>query len=627
MIRHLNPKNFPKGSRRANAHAALTKHISTAHGILAVALVAVMGGRMLYVLAQTIPEQPSPVKKIDTPAHNSKGIIGRAPDRIIVKFKDSISDERRNSILTQHDSKELRNIPQIKTRLVTVPQGMTPETFLADFKEKQHDNLEFAELDSIVTPTYIPNDPSLTSEWHIEKIQSPSAWNTAQGSGTVVAVLDTGTNCNHPDLSSNCVSGWNVASDTSDYSDIHNHGTWTAGTVAAVGDNATGVAGVAYKAKIMPIRITNDPAGYAYYSDIAKGITYAADHGARVVTNSYRSTEGSSVQSAATYLRSKGGIFVAAAGNDGLQLSSSTNISNIVTVGATDSNDTKTSWSNYGPVIDVTAPGYSILTTSRSGGYDYVWGTSFSTPITAGVLALIFSANPNLTADQAQNILYSTAKDLDSAGWDQYYGWGRVDALAAVNAAITTTGNVDTLAPSAPQNLATTNLTSSQITLSWTASTDNVGVTSYEIFRNEAKIATTASGTSYIDKTVSPASSYTYKIRALDASGNTSAMSSNISVTTPNATLLITSNNVTSKTATGATISVGTNIPAQTTIVYGNTPSNLTQTQSGSTLTTNSTITLSGLAKKTTYYYQATVTDQIGSVQKSAVTSFTTKPR
>ena len=188
----------------------------------------------------------------------------------------------------------------------------------------------------------------------------------------------------------------------------------------------------------MPIRIT-DSNGFSNASLIAQGIIWAVDHGAKVINLSICTNipGDSTVDSAAKYVMSKGGLVVAAAGNtSGLIAASSDPY--IIWVSATNWNDILATFSSYGPYVDLSAPGLTIYTTYdpiQGTEYGSVAGTSFSSPIVAGVASLMFSVNPSLTPSQVRSILESTAKDLGTSGWDQYYGWGRVDAGAAVKAA------------------------------------------------------------------------------------------------------------------------------------------------------------------------------------------------
>ena len=413
------------------------------------------------------------------------GLKDIAKDHILVKFKKSIDKEKQNNVLERNNLKEKDEIKQIGVKIISIPSGKFPKEIVEILKAKESESIEYAEVDALVSPSLIPNDPQYTSQWHHPKINSPLAWDLVNGSGITIAILDTGVDCVHPDLAASCAAGWNMVSNNSDTADIHGHGTAVAGTAAAIGNNNNQVAGEAYAAKIMPVRITNDSAGgYAYWSDIAKGVTYAADHGAKIASNSYASSESSSVRSAAQYMKDKGGLVVVAAGNT----SGSTGLGDvpeIIVVSATDVNNARTGWSSYGNNIDVAAPGVSILTTTRGGGIGYLSGTSFSTPLTAGTLALIWSVNPALTPNQVQQIIFDTVVDLGTARWDQYYGWGRIDAGAAVTLAKNTQNPLaDTTSPVTSIISPIDGATVSGITVISASASDNVGVSRAELLKD-----------------------------------------------------------------------------------------------------------------------------------------------
>lgn len=472
------------------------------------------------------------------------GVVGRAEDHILVKFKKDVSADKRQAALAKQNLKEKSEIKEIGVKIIDLPSGRVPEDVIKKMLEDDKDSIEFAEVDALMAPAYIPNDPLYPNEWHLAKMHTAAAWDSTKGGGITVAILDTGTDCTHPDLALNCVAGWNFYDNNSNTTDPHGHGTKVAGTVAAIGENLAGVAGVAYQAKVMPIRIS-DPTGMGYWSAVANGIVWAADRGARVATNSYESTNSASVQSAAKYLQDKGGIFLAAAGNSGALLTG-INAASVVTVGATDGNDAKASWSNYGPQIDVTAPGVSIYTTSLGGAYGTASGTSFATPNTAAVFALIFSLKPSLSSAQAESILKSSAIDLGVAGRDDIYGSGRVDAAQAITATLSTTTPTPDPTPTPP---APTDFTVSNVTVS-------------------------------------------------------------------------------AKTATTATITWTTSLASTTGgVKYGANSTALTSSVAESQNSTTHSVTLSGLVKKTRYYYQVTATGPNGETSTSAVLNFTTKPR
>jgi thermitase len=282
-----------------------------------------------------------------------------------------------------------------------------------------------------------PNDPSFSSQWHLATIQAPAAWNMTTGSsGITIAIIDSGADATHPDLAPRLVAGWNFLTNSSNTQDVVGHGTAVSGTIAAATNNGIGVAGVTWSNPIMPLVVV-DSTNYASYSNIAAAIDYAADHGARIINVSIGGTSSSStLQSAVSYAWSKGAVVFAAAMNNS---SSSPNYpaacTNAVAVSATDSTDTLASFSDYGSWIALSAPGVNILTTTMGGGYQYWSGTSFSSPIAAGVAALALSANPSLSPAALVGLLETNSDDLGPAGFDQNYGWGRVNAYKAVLAA------------------------------------------------------------------------------------------------------------------------------------------------------------------------------------------------
>lgn len=303
--------------------------------------------------------------------------------------------------------------------------------------------VKFAEPDYLFEPIATPNDPSYGSQWHHAKISSAGAWDVVTGSATlVVAVLDTGVDSTHPDLAANMLVGYNSVDGSNVTSDVKGHGTATTGCVAAIGNNAAGVTGMIWDVNILPIRITNDPSGTAYMSNMVQGITYAADYGAKVANLSYGGCYSASVDSAAQYLRSKGGLLVMSAGNENTLQTTWPDYASFLIVGATDSADSKASFTNTGNMVDVVAPGVSILTTNNGGGYGYWSGTSFSSPITAGLAALIYAVNPQFTPAQVESFILNNCDDLGTAGEDVVFGRGRINAAKAVAAAKAAASNL-----------------------------------------------------------------------------------------------------------------------------------------------------------------------------------------
>lgn len=362
-------------------------------------------------------------------------VLDVSSDHILVKFKPDVTNEKRVDIMSRHGLKEKSEIKQLGIKLVSV-SGQNPKQVVNALEMSDGASIEFAEPDYVVEPGLVPNDPWFAN-WQKDKqqINSPGAWDVTTGSGSLIlAIVDTGVNCGHEDLTGQCVSGWNFYNNNSDSSDVHGHGTAVAGVAAGVGNNNMGIAGNVWQSKIMPLRVSASD-GTATYSAIASAIAYAADNGARVVNNSYQTGGSSTVRSAAGYLKGKGGLLVVSEGNYGSNTGYS-NSSDIISVSAVDASDLVYSWSSFGADVDVSAPGCTGATTQNSGGYGSFCGTSNSAPEISGVLMLIWSINSSLTPDQAQDILFHSSVDLGDPGWDQYYGWGRVEAKQAVEMAI-----------------------------------------------------------------------------------------------------------------------------------------------------------------------------------------------
>ena len=384
-----------------------------------------------------------------------------------------------------------------------------------------HPHVRFAEVDELVPVAALVNDPKFGNEWHLPMVSAPAAWDISTGTGVTIAILDTGVDGTHPDLSSQMVPGWNFYDNNSNTSDVHGHGTAVAGTAAARSNNAIGIASVAGGARIMPIRIS-DPAGYAYWSTVAQGLNWAANNGARVANISYVGVSASStVQTAASYFRSKGGVVVVCAGNTGASDSTAPNGVMLV-VAATNESDQRASFSTFGTFVDMAAPGSNIVTTGRGGVYQTWNGTSFASPIVAATAALVIARRPDFTADQIEATLLLSATDLGASGADIYFGAGRVNAAAALTrAASTATVIVDSTLPAVAIASPTGGTVSGTVTVSVTAS-DNVGVARVELRVNGQVVASrTASPYQFAweSKTVANGA-VTLSATAYDAMGN-----------------------------------------------------------------------------------------------------------
>ena len=278
-----------------------------------------------------------------------------------------------------------------------------------------------------------PNDPGWKEQWGPKMIEANWAWNKTQGSSDIiVAVVDTGVDYMHRDISANYVAlGYDWVNNDTDPWDDHWHGTHCAGIIAAVINNNYGVAGLA-QVKIMAEKVL-DSSGIGYDDWVANGIIHAADSGAKIVSMSLGGYGYSRLlHEAVKYAYEKGVLLVAAAGNDNINVKVyPAAYEEVVAVAATDEYDDRAWFSNWGDWIELSAPGVMIYSTVP-GGFAYASGTSMACPHVSGTAALIWSVYPNVTNSWVRAQLRYTADDLGNPGFDEYYGRGRVNARKAV---------------------------------------------------------------------------------------------------------------------------------------------------------------------------------------------------
>lgn len=336
-------------------------------------------------------------------------------------------------------------------------------------KLRKLDAVAWAEPNLWREAAIVPNDPQFGSQWGLSRINCPGAWDHTVGDpSVVVAVVDTGVDLNHPELASLLLPGQDLVDFPpgsvpqpgwvfeGDYTGVDaipqdevGHGTHVAGTICCASNNGVGVAGVSWNARLLPVRVlarvrqtsTGQVSGLGSSANIAAGIRWATDHGARVINMSLGGGGDAQVErEAVAYAVSKGVVVVAAMGNSNSNVPSyPAAYPGVVAVGATDSSDHRASFSNFGSWIDVAAPGVGIQSTYWDDTYASLSGTSMASPHVAGVAALILSRNSSLSADQVANILRTTAKPLKDAASETIpndkYGSGLVQADAAVAAA------------------------------------------------------------------------------------------------------------------------------------------------------------------------------------------------
>ena len=380
---------------------------------------------------------------------------------VLVRFRAGVLANTVASAPARYDAAYVRSLYNSPVQLWRVPQGH--ELVLIERLQANPD-VEYAEPNYVYHAFVSPNDPYYGNQWAHTRMQSPAAWDIITGTTTVViAILDSGIDETHPDLATKIVAGYDYVDNDTNPHDLHGHGTHVAGIAAAATNNGVGVAGMSWLARIMPVRVL-DQQGSGSNAGITDGITWAYQHGAKVLSLSLGGpTRSQSMQDAIDAAYAAGSLVIAAMGNDNSSaLAYPAAYNNVVAVSATGPTDSKASYSNYGSHCDIAAPGgdmgyvhdpagilstmptYGVWMTNNSPyfstNYDYLNGTSQATPYVSGLASLIWSVNSTLTPAQVQNIIQTTAVDLGATGWDPYYGWGRINALAAVQAARATLG-------------------------------------------------------------------------------------------------------------------------------------------------------------------------------------------
>jgi subtilisin family serine protease len=471
-------------------------------------------------------------QQAQSPAQVERHIV--VPGRLLVQPRPGLPTAELDKAVREHGGRRGQQLRAINVHIIEFPT----QADLRGIAEALNRNpkIKFAERDRVWQPGMVPNDPQYASAWHLPKISTPTAWDQTQGTGVTIAILDTGVDTTHPDLVPQLVPGWNFYDGNDNVADVYGHGTAVAGVAAAAGNNGLGVASVSFRSKIMPMRVT-DAQGYGYSSLMANALTTAADAGAKVANISFLGVSGSAtVSSAAQYMRNKGGVVVIAGGNTN-SLRTDPVSSVFTAVAATDSADARASFSSWGDYIDVAAPGVSLLTTTRGGGYGGFSGTSASSPVVAGVYALMLSARPGTMPTALDNALYATALDLGTTGFDQQFGNGRVNAAAAV-ARVQQSTTTDTQAPTATIVRPIAGAKVSGFVPVDVSASDNLAVARVELLVNGAVVATdtvapyavTFDSSAYED-----GKQLALQARAVDAAGN-AGTSSTVSVTVANDT-------------------------------------------------------------------------------------------
>ncbi len=310
---------------------------------------------------------------------------------------------------------------------------------------KAQTQIEYAEKVPLHKVTLTPNDlgPNNTGssgQWSLYKIRAQQAWDISTGSSSIkVAIVDDAVQTTHPDLNDVCLAGRDVADNDNDPNPPNNaydHGTHVAGIVGAETNNGTGVASIGFGISLIPIKSTNDP---DFITDGYEGVVWAIDNNADVINMSWGGSGGSQTgQNIMNSGNNAGVVLVAAAGNDDVSTTFyPAGFNNVISVASTSSTDAKSSFSNYGTWIDISAPGSSIRSTIPSTSYSSKSGTSMASPLVAGLCGLMLSANPILTPQEVLDCLQLTADNINSQNGNYIgqLGSGRINAEAALECA------------------------------------------------------------------------------------------------------------------------------------------------------------------------------------------------
>jgi thermitase len=379
-----------------------------------------------------------------------------AAGEILVKFQPGTPANAIAEAHRQNGGQVQEIIPGINVQVVRVPVGHETDRVAA---YARNPNVLFAEVNGLYYAVWVLNDPRVGEQWQYNNtgqtggtsdadIDAFEAWDVITGTSTVaIAILDSGIDQSHEDLKSKIEKNVNFTTSRT-VDDKYGHGTHVAGSAAAITNNSLGVAGTCPDCVLYNVKVLSD-SGIGFTSWIAKGIIWAADNGARVINMSLGGGGSSTLESAVNYAWGKGVVLAAAAGNSGTSDPLYPAFyDNVIAVAATDHNDAKASFSNYGAWVDVAAPGVNILSTAPDhrnriwgSGVKYAMGsgTSMATPHVAGVAGLVWSTSLCSTVDPNDNEAICVRSRIEDkadgiSGTGTYWTKGRINAHKAVSA-------------------------------------------------------------------------------------------------------------------------------------------------------------------------------------------------
>jgi subtilisin family serine protease len=354
--------------------------------------------------------------------------------RVIVLFKEKVDkklvEDSGGEILDTYDI-----IPGVVTELTADEiKALRKSSNIRSIEEDGHAEIVGADNEAKPGGSGGGTPPAEVLPWGVNRIDADLAWTKSTGAGIKVAVLDTGIDKTHPDLKDHVKGGVNFVPsrgivDSTAWNDDNGHGSHCAGIIGAI-DNTIGVIGVAPNVDIYSVKVLNKQ-GSGDWSWIIGGINWAVTNHMQVISMSLGGGGSTALKTACDSARAAGILIIAAAGNDGGAVIYPAAYESVIAVGATNNADARASWSCYGPELDLVAPGVSIYSTYKSGGYATMSGTSMACPHVAGTVALVLQSHLGWTPSQVQTYLQTTADDLGATGFDPYYGYGLVDAQEA----------------------------------------------------------------------------------------------------------------------------------------------------------------------------------------------------
>lgn len=389
-----------------------------------------------------------------------------AANLVLVKFQPGVSAAERGNLVKEMGGEMVLWIDAISTAQIRLPENWASVRSGQDAMSMARSSslVQVAEFDSVVSgvPIEMESEPQVnnstipTSPIQVNDadfnnpqmqvyapgmIQLLMAFNYTTGSKNIkIAILDSGILASHPEFAGRLLPGYDFVNDDADPHDDYGHGTHVAGIAAAGVNNGIGMIGVCPGCSIIPVKVLNQ-SNQGTWAGVAAGIVFAVDAGANVINLSLGGTSiAQAVEDAVRYATDKNVLVVAAAGNARSNAPFyPAALEDVVGVAATRNDDTRWSLSNYGYFVELSAPGYAIYSTYNNmdnayRGYNYMSGTSMASPHVAGLAALLLSQNPQLKVAELRSLMRSTATDLGDPGRDDYFGYGRIDAFAALQA-------------------------------------------------------------------------------------------------------------------------------------------------------------------------------------------------